>query len=143
MTRAAVSLGSNLGDRGSNLAAALAAMAEFPETRLVQASSVVETEPVGVPPEYANLKFLNQAAVFETNLSADEFSRRMHAVEDALGRVRTVRNAPRTIDIDLIDFGGIVRDDPELTLPHPRAKERDFVLDPLAEIGVDILEHEN
>jgi len=136
MTRAAVSLGSNLGDRAANIAAALAAMSAFPETRLVAASSVIETEPVDVPPEYAGLKFLNQAAVFETGLSADDFSRRMHEVEDALGRVRTVRNGPRTIDIDLIDFGGIVRNDLELTLPHPRAKERDFVTRPLGEIGV-------
>ena len=55
-------------------------------------------------------------------------------IEDALGRVRTLRNGPRTIDIDLIDYGGIVMDTPELTLPHPRAKERDFVMLPLKEI---------
>lgn len=135
MTRAAVSLGSNMGDRRASLAAALAALAAFPSTRLVAASSVIETEPVDVPAQFAGLAFLNQAAVFETGLSPEEFSRRMHAVEDALGRVRTVRNGPRTIDIDLIDFGGIVRDDPGLTLPHPRAKERAFVTRPLAEIG--------
>jgi dihydropteroate synthase len=60
----------------------------------------------------------------------------MHGIEDALGRVRTVRNGPRTIDIDLIDFDGIVLNEPELTLPHPRAAERDFVLRPLAELGI-------
>jgi dihydropteroate synthase len=60
----------------------------------------------------------------------------MHGIEDALGRVRTVRNGPRTIDIDLIDFDGIVLNEPELTLPHPRAAERDFVLRPLAELGM-------
>ena len=138
MTRAAVSLGSNLGDRAANLVAALAALAAFPSTRLVAASSVVETEPVDVPPEFAQMKFLNQAALFDTELSPEDFSRRMHAVEDALGRVRAVRNGPRTIDIDLIDFGGIVRGDPDLTLPHPRAKERDFVLRPLAELGFSL-----
>ena len=60
----------------------------------------------------------------------------MHAVEDRLGRVRTVRNGPRTIDVDLIDFGGLVNDDPALTLPHPRAHLRDFVMRPLAELGI-------
>ena len=60
----------------------------------------------------------------------------MHAIEDDMGRERVVRNGPRTIDIDLIDFGGIKMDTPELTLPHPRAKERDFVLTPLAELGI-------
>ena len=81
---------------------------------------------------------MNQVAVFETAFSAREFSERMHAVEDSLGRIRTVRNGPRTIDIDLVDFGGMVSDDPELTLPHPRARERDFVMGPLAELGLAI-----
>ena len=135
-TRAIVSLGSNLGCREENLAKALSALSAMPGTTLEKASSVIETEPVDVPEEFAGLRFLNQAAVFLTSLSAEEFSRRMHAIEDDMGRVRTVRNGPRTIDIDLIDFGGIVMDTPELTLPHPRAAERDFVCRPLAELGI-------
>ena len=63
----------------------------------------------------------------------------MHEIEDRLGRVRTVRNGPRTIDIDLVDFGGLKMDTPELTLPHPRAHERSFVLDLLRDIGGDVL----
>ena len=137
MARAIVSLGSNLEPRADYLRRALAALAAFPATCLVRASSVLETEPVGVPAEYAALKFLNQVAVFETDLEAHDFSRRMHAVEDALGRVRTVRNGPRTVDIDLVDFGGLSLDEPELTLPHPRAHLRDFVLRPLAELGIN------
>lgn len=136
--RAVVSLGSNLGPRADCLAQALAALAAFPATRLVAASAPVETAPVDVPPEFAHLAFLNQAAVFETDLAPEDFSARMHAVEDALGRVRTVRNGPRTIDLDLIDFGGLVRNTPELTLPHPRAKARAFVMAPLAELGVSL-----
>ena len=62
----------------------------------------------------------------------------MHAIEDDMGRVRLVRNGPRTIDIDLIDFGGVEMNDPDLILPHPRAKERAFVLVPLAELGVEL-----
>ena len=120
--RAIVSLGSNIEPRAEYLSRAVDALAAFPETKLV--------------PEFAAMKFMNQVAVFETALSAREFSRRMHEVEDALGRRRTVRNGPRTIDIDLVDFGGMVSDDPELTLPHPRARMRDFVMGPLAELGL-------
>ena len=129
--RAIVSLGSNIEPRAEYLKRAIAALSALPETAFVKASSVIETEPVDVPSEFAALKFLNQAAVFETTLDPFDFSRRMHAIEDDLGRVRTVRNGPRTIDIDLIDFGGQVIN----TLPHPRAHLRDFVQTPLHEVG--------
>lgn len=138
MARAVVSLGSNIGDRAAHLKRAVEFLSNLPETKFVKASGIIETEPVDVPEEFSGMKFLNQAAVFETNLSPHEFSDRMHAIEDDMGRVRLVRNGPRTIDIDLIDFGGVKMDDPELTLPHPRAKERDFVLVPLAELGVEL-----
>ena len=134
--RAIVSLGSNIEPRADYLKRAIAALSALPETQFVKSSSVIETEPVDVPPEFAELKFLNQAAVFETKLDVFDFSRRMHAIEDDLGRVRTVRNGPRTIDIDLIDFGGQVINTPELTLPHPRAPLREFVQTPLRELGV-------
>ena len=133
---AIVSLGSNIEPRADYLKRAIVALSSLPETRLVKASSVIETEPVDVPSEFAALKFLNQVAVFETALDPFDFSRRMHAIEDGLGRVRTVRNGPRTIDIDLIDFGEEVINTPELTLPHPRAHLRDFVLKPFAELGL-------
>ena len=133
--RAIVALGSNVEPRNARLAFALKALGEMPGTRLVKASSVIETEPQDVPEEFKDLKFLNQVAILETSLPVREFSDRMHAIEDAQGRVRTVRNGPRTIDIDLVDFGGIAMDDPGLTLPHPRARSRDFVMRPLAELG--------
>ena len=138
MARAIVSLGSNIEPRAEYLARAIERLSALPLTKLERASSVAETEPVDVPPQYAAMKFLNQIAVFETALEAREFSRRMHEIEEELGRVRTVRNGPRTIDIDLIDFGGIRLNDPELTLPHPRAAERDFILRPLAELGISL-----
>lgn len=134
--RAVVSLGSNLGHRAENLAQALQALTQLPQTKLLQTSSVLETEPVDVLPDFQSLKFLNQVAVFETTLTPEAFSEEMHAIEDQMGRVRTVRNGPRIIDLDLIDFGGLVRQTSALTLPHPRAKTRDFVLKPLAELGV-------
>lgn len=134
--RAAVSLGSNVGDRAGSLRRALKALSELPGTRLADASETIETEGIDVPAEFAHLKFLNQAALFETTLDPLAFSRAMHAIEDRLGRVRTVRNGPRTIDIDLVDFGGVRMETRELTLPHPRAKERPFVVEPLKSIGV-------
>ncbi len=131
-----VALGSNLVPREQYLAAALRLLGELPQTRLVSASRVIETEGVDVPEEYRELKFLNQVAVFESSLEALEFSRRMHAIEDRLGRVRTVKNGPRTIDLDLVWHNGVILDTPELTLPHPRARERAFVMEPLKELGL-------
>ena len=135
---AVVALGSNIEPRAERLKRALAALAALPGTRLVKASSVLDNPGVDVPPEYAHMRFLNQVAAFETSLEVHDFSRRMHAIEDAHGRVRTgVRNAPRTIDLDLIAFGDLVLNEPELTLPHPRASERAFVTIPLKEILPD------
>ena len=132
-----VALGSNIEPRAERLAAALRALAELPGTRLVRASGLLDNAGVDVPPEFAHLLFLNQVAAFETTLEVHDFARRMHGIEDAQGRVRTgVRNAPRTIDLDLIDFGGLRLNTPELTLPHPRAKARAFVREPLAELGI-------
>jgi len=132
--RVVLSLGSNIEPRREYIAKALDAVCRFPTTRLVAASPVEETEPVGVPEEFQGLKFLNQVAIFDTALDAHDFSNRMHRVEEDLGRVRSVRNGPRTIDIDMIDYGGMTSDDPELTLPHPRARERDFVMRPWREL---------
>ena len=134
--RAILSLGSNVEPRAEFLAKARKALESFPSTRLTAASEVIETEPVDVPMEFAHLKFLNQVVIVETELEVHEFSRRMHAIEDDLGRVRTVRNGPRTIDVDLIDFGGMRLCEKDLTLPHPRASERDFVLIPLISLGL-------
>lgn len=136
--QAVVSLGSNVGRRAAFLSRALAALAKLPETRLVDVSTMRETKPVDVPPEFAAQTFLNQAALFETTLAPLAFSRAMHAIEDRLGRIRTVRNGPRTIDLDLILFGDVRLATPELTLPHPRAHLRAFVREPLAELGIDL-----
>lgn len=133
-TRAVLSLGSNLEPRRERLAAALARIAAFPETEVVAVSEADETEPVDVPEEFRALKFMNCLAFVDTGLGAFDFSRRMHRVEDELGRVRTVRNGPRTVDIDMIAYGGLVSDDPELVLPHPRAMAREFVTKPWKEL---------
>ena len=111
---------------------------------MVAASRVIETKGVDVPEEFCDRDFLNQILILESSLPPLEFSRRMHAIEDRLGRVRTVKNGPRTIDIDLIKFGEVRMESEELTLPHPRAKERAFVMEPLKELiakkGIDFLD---
>ena len=134
MTTAVLSLGSNQGDREGWLSFARKRL-ETPHCRLVAASRIRETEPVGTPEEFKELTYLNQAVIAETDLSADAFSDFIHGIEAAAGRVRTGRrNTPRTLDIDIITFGDLVQQKPELTLPHPRARQRRFVMEPLAEL---------
>jgi 2-amino-4-hydroxy-6-hydroxymethyldihydropteridine diphosphokinase len=136
--RVVVSLGSNLGNRNANLKRALSKLSRLSKTRLVDVSSIIETNPVGVPSKYATMKFLNMAALLETELGVNEFFALTRDIENNLGRVRTVKNGPRTIDIDLIQFEGVESNTSELTLPHPRAALRQFVVEPLREIGLEV-----
>jgi 2-amino-4-hydroxy-6-hydroxymethyldihydropteridine diphosphokinase len=105
------------------------------DLRLVRMSSVYETEPVGLREQPM---FLNAVAEFESELSPQDLLARAQAVEQALGRVRTIRNGPRTIDVDLLLCGDAIVDTPELTVPHPRYKERRFVLEPLLELNPEL-----
>ena len=137
--RVVLCLGSNIEPRMDYLDRAQKALCALPSTHFVAASETEETEPVDVPPEFAAQKFLNRILVVETALSPKEFSDRMHQIEHDLGRVRSsVRNMPRTIDIDMIDYEGVVSNDPDLTLPHPRARERAFVMAPLRRLGISL-----
>ena len=135
---AGVSLGSNLGDRAANLREAVRRLAETPGVRLLARSSDWETEPVDVPPEFADRPYLNAVAVFETTLPLEAWSARCHEVERELGRVRTGYHHPRTIDVDLLYYGDAVRDEPHLRLPHPQIASRRFVCAPLAEVRPDL-----
>src|SRR5215472_1773460 len=125
--RVVIALGSNLGDRLDNLQGGLDAIFDAPGVTFVAVSPVFETQPVGGPeqPDY-----LNAALIAETILPARAVLERCLSVEGSLGRTRDERWGPRTLDLDLIVYGGEVSDDPELTLPHPRAHERAFVLAP-------------
>lgn len=137
---AVLSLGSCQGDSANILGRAADLVASLPRTREVARSSLYETEAVDVPEEYSSLLFLNSAMAVETELGPMEFSDAIHGIEARLGRVRTgVRHEPRSIDIDIVAFGDIVSDSPALTLPHPGAARRRFVLAPLAEIMPDFV----
>jgi len=131
---AAVAFGSNVGDRKRHIDEALARLRATPGVAVQASSSVRETEPVGGPPQG---RFLNGVALLETTLGPEELLAALLAIERAGGRVRAAatRDAPRTIDLDLVFHGDAVRDTRDLTLPHPRAHERAFVLEPLSEVA--------
>lgn len=133
-----LSLGTNIEPRQANLNEARERISNIPSTRISQISSVIETDPVDVPKEFLDKKFLNQVVIVETTLDVKDFSDAIHKIEDDMGRIRgPVRNTPRPIDIDIITFDDLQLNTPELTLPHPRAHERDFVMKPLLEIIPD------
>jgi 2-amino-4-hydroxy-6-hydroxymethyldihydropteridine diphosphokinase len=126
----AIALGSNLGDRDRNLHEAAGRLAAFIDN--IRLSSFHDTEPVGVSPQP---RFLNAAAIGETRLNARDLLDRLLAVELALGRERPYPGAPRTVDLDLLLYDDAVIDEPGLIVPHPRFRERRFVLVPLVELA--------
>ena len=128
----AVALGSNLGDREEYLRQGVAALAAIVDDMRV--SSFYETAPVGVGPQP---RFLNAAVTGRTTLDAAAFLHSLLEIEARLGRVRTFPGAARTLDLDLILHGQTVVDAPDVTVPHPRFRERAFVLAPLAELAGD------
>jgi 2-amino-4-hydroxy-6-hydroxymethyldihydropteridine diphosphokinase len=133
MSSAAVhlALGSNLGDREGHLERGLRFLRAH-EVHVQRVSAIYETEPVGGPPQGA---YLNLVAAAETVLEPEALLETALAAEREQGRVRTVRNAARTLDVDILFYGDLVRRSADLTLPHPRLHERRFVLVPLAEIA--------
>lgn len=132
--RAVVALGSNVGDSIATLQGAVDALAASPGIHVVAVSSAYRTAPVGGPEQG---DFVNAVLLAETTLGARELLANCQEIETAFHRVREVRWGPRTLDIDLIDFDGVVDDDPVLTLPHPRAAERAFVCVPWSEVDPD------
>jgi dihydropteroate synthase len=126
-----LAIGANLGDRLETLRAAVTAIGQLPGTEVTAVSPVYQTAPVGGPeqPDY-----LNAVLTARTGLSPDDLLSRLHEIEAEHGRVREVRFGPRTLDIDIVSYAGQVSDDPVLTLPHPRARERPFVLAPWHDI---------
>jgi 2-amino-4-hydroxy-6-hydroxymethyldihydropteridine diphosphokinase len=129
--RAFIGLGSNLGERESMIRLALDDLARLPSTTLARASSLYDTEAVG---DVEQPNFLNAVAEVETELTPRQLLWNLLLIERRLGRVRTGRWGPRTIDLDLLLFGDLVVDEPDLKVPHPELVSRSFVLVPLIEL---------
>jgi len=129
-----VGLGANLGQASETLEAAIAALGRLRGTRLVARSSVYRTAPV----DAAGPDYLNAVVGLDTDLSSEELLAALLAIELAHGRERPYRNAPRTLDLDLLLHGQAQIDTADLTVPHPRLHERAFVLVPLADIAPDL-----
>jgi 2-amino-4-hydroxy-6-hydroxymethyldihydropteridine diphosphokinase len=132
--RAAVALGSNLDDPEGQVRHGFANLAALPQTRVAARSALYRTAPVGFADQPA---FVNACALVETGLSARELLEGLLAIEKQHGRVRNFPNGPRTLDLDIVLYGGAVIDEPGLTVPHPRAHERAFVLAPLVDVWPD------
>lgn len=129
--RVAIALGSNLGDRRAHLAAAVDALAAYLVDLIV--STAIETDPIDVPDPQP--PYLNAVVVGLTTLAPEALLERLLAIERANGRTRPSPRAPRTLDLDVILYGDLIVETPALTIPHPRFRERRFVLEPLAEIA--------
>jgi 2-amino-4-hydroxy-6-hydroxymethyldihydropteridine diphosphokinase len=134
--RVAIALGSNLGDRRAHLDFGVAKLRSL--LRHIAVSRYHDTVPVGITGPQP--LYLNAAATGETTLSARDLLDALLAIEAARGRERPYPNAPRTLDLDLILHGRLVVDDPGLIVPHPRFRERRFVLEPLAEIEPEMID---
>lgn len=132
MIPVAIALGSNVGDRERSLRDAAAALADVVHD--LRLSSVHDTEPVGVSDQP---RFLNAVAIGQTPLSARDLLARLLDIEAGFGRERLYAGAPRTLDLDLILYGDAVIAEPGLEVPHPRFRQRRFVLEPLAELAAD------
>jgi 2-amino-4-hydroxy-6-hydroxymethyldihydropteridine diphosphokinase len=131
-----IGLGTNLGeDLEQNLRQALQALGQLPHTRILRVSSFFSTEPWGVAEQP---RFLNAVAELRTGLEPLPLLQALKRLETELGRVPTYRWGPRAIDFDIILYGERVVDLPELKIPHPRYRERDFVMRPLSEIAPDV-----
>ncbi|ABM95972.1 2-amino-4-hydroxy-6-hydroxymethyldihydropteridine diphosphokinase [Methylibium petroleiphilum] len=131
LRRAYVGLGANLGDARLTLQVALDALAALPDTRLVAVSSLYRSAPI----DSSGPDYLNAVAALDTALEPHALLSALQAIEQVNGRERPYRNAPRTLDLDLLLHGDTRLDTPTLTLPHPRLHQRAFVLLPLAEIA--------
>ncbi len=136
--RTVLSLGSNLGDRMENLQEAIDALFDAPGLTFVAISPVYETAPWG---GIEQPDFLNIVVIADTLIAPERLLDRVLSIEDAMRRERKIHWGPRTLDIDIVAFGDVVSGDPDLTLPHPHAHERAFVLVPWADIEPDAVLH--
>jgi 2-amino-4-hydroxy-6-hydroxymethyldihydropteridine diphosphokinase len=130
-----VALGANLGDPSAALRAAFDALDQVPDTRVVAKSPLYRSAPV----DAGGPDFVNAVAALRTGLTAPALLAALQAIEQAAGRERPYLHAPRTLDLDLLLYGAATIDSPALTVPHPRMRQRAFVLRPLADIAPDLV----
>ncbi len=135
-TRAFISIGSNTGDKPLNCRKAVELLSGIPATAVVKKSSFYETQAWGYKDQPS---FVNAVAEIATDLSPDELLEQLKSIESAMGRVKTLLWGPRVIDLDIIFHDGLVMETGALTIPHPLAHERAFVLVPLSEIAPDFV----
>jgi 2-amino-4-hydroxy-6-hydroxymethyldihydropteridine diphosphokinase len=133
--RAFIGVGANLGDPWATVRSAVSALADLPHSRWVASSSLYRSAPV----EAHGPDFVNAVVELSTTLPALELLYRLQDIERDFGRERTFRNAPRTLDLDLLLYGQRIIRDPDLIVPHPRLHERAFVLRPLADLAPDLV----
>lgn len=138
MVKCAIALGSNLGDSLNTLNSSLALLNETPGIDLEATSSWYQTKPVGTPT--AQPDYLNGCALLQVEQTPEELLAILQAIELQFGRVRSERWGARTLDLDLLLYDNLILNLPQLTIPHPRMKDRAFVLIPLAEIAPDWIE---
>ncbi len=131
MSTVVLGLGSNLGDKRKNLNTAVHALSLLPDTKITAVSNIYQTKPVGFDEQD---DFLNAAICIETNLSPHAVLGACLGIEASMGRVRLHKNGPRVIDIDVLIYESYFSDSFELTLPHPRIKERAFVMVPMLDL---------
>ncbi len=136
MIDAYIALGSNLGDSRSLLSSALAAMDQLPATRLVDRSPTYRSRAVGPGTQR---DYLNLVARLETGLTASELLAQLQSIEANHGRERSEHWGPRTLDLDILLYGNATISTDELTVPHPRMAERNFVLYPLSDLAADLV----
>jgi 2-amino-4-hydroxy-6-hydroxymethyldihydropteridine diphosphokinase len=129
-----VALGANLGDPVITISTAIQALTEIPSTSLIRRSSLYRTAPVGLKNQP---DFINAVALLQTTLTPFQLLAALFDIEARFGRLRSIANAPRTLDLDLLLHGNCIVDDTQLTLPHPRMHQRAFVLVPLLEVVPD------
>jgi 2-amino-4-hydroxy-6-hydroxymethyldihydropteridine diphosphokinase len=134
--KAVVALGSNLEDPEAQVRRGFTELAALPDTWVTGRSRLYRTAPIGFADQPA---FVNACALIETRLSARALLASLFSIEQRHGRVREIPNGPRTLDLDIILYGGAVIDEPGLTVPHPRAHERAFVLAPLTDVWPDAI----
>ena len=132
--KAFIALGSDLDHPTAQLEKAIHSIGAIPQCTLLQISPFYQTKPMGFT---AQDDFINAVVLVETSLSPLTLLQHLMNIEQSQGRVRTFKNAPRTIDCDIVLFGNVVMNTPELTIPHPGLTERDFVLKPLLDIAPD------